>query len=92
MAEYFYHREKDYEDWCKKNDNGYVFNRAGGKTGNVLHIVGGCRHLASPRYIGTYTTRYPKYCSENLTDIMNTVDVESEPHGWRYCSNCFGKV
>jgi hypothetical protein len=33
------------------------FNRAGGKMGNVLHIVGGCHHLIAPRYIGTYTTR-----------------------------------
>lgn len=90
MAEYFYDREKEYEVWCEKNVKGYVFNRAGGKTGNVLHIVGGCHHLASPRYIGTYTTRYPKYCSVDLTDITNTSTTESKPNGWRHCKKCFG--
>lgn len=53
----FSHEEKKYREWCKENEKGYVFNRAGGKTGNVLHIVGGCHHLIAPRYIGTYTTR-----------------------------------
>ncbi len=65
-----------------------MFNRAGGPTGNVLHKVG-CRHLNVPSRKGTYTTRYPKYCSENINDLKAKVDGLSKPDSWRECSVCF---
>jgi hypothetical protein len=66
MVEYYPNREKEYEDWCTEHVGGYVFNHAGGSTGNVLHKVG-CQHLTVPSRIGTYTTRYPKYCAGDIT-------------------------
>ncbi|WP_066255597.1 hypothetical protein [Neobacillus drentensis] len=86
----FKDKELEYEEWCEKHQNGYVFNRAGGKTGNVLHTVG-CWHLNVPSRKGTYTTRYPKYCSENLADLLSVVDGLSKPNSWRECSICFNK-
>lgn len=84
----FKDKERKYEEWCSNNKNGYVFNKAGGKTGNVLHAVG-CWHLNVPSRIGTYTTRYPKYCSDNINDLLAVVDELSKPNGWRECSVCF---
>jgi hypothetical protein len=86
----FKDKELEYEEWCKKHKNGYVFNRAGGKTGNVLHTVG-CWHLNVPSRKGTYTTRYPKYSSDNLNDLLSVVDGLSKPNNWRECSICFSK-
>jgi hypothetical protein len=88
MILFFKDREKDYEAWCKGHEEGLVFNLAGGKTGNVLHYVG-CRHLTAPRYIGTYTTRYPKYCSVNIKDLSDKADEVSKPYDWRRCRDCF---
>jgi hypothetical protein len=75
----FSNKEIEYEEWCKNNKKGYVFNKAGGKTGNVLHTVD-CWHLNVLSRKGTYTTRYPKYCSENLSDLLEVVDRISEPN------------
>jgi hypothetical protein len=83
----FSNKEIEYEEWCKVNRKGFVFNRAGGKTGNVLHMVE-CWHLNVPSRKGTYTTRYPKYCSDNLSDLLEVVDSLSEPNSWRECSAC----
>ncbi|PFO05797.1 hypothetical protein COJ85_08945 [Bacillus sp. AFS076308] len=90
MITRFYDLEKFYENWCKENVNGYVFNYAGGKTGNVLHIVG-CRHLTVPSRIGTYTTRYPKFCSTDIKLLSDKADEVSNPYGWRRCKACFTK-
>lgn len=87
LVEYFSNREQEYEDWCKEHVDGYIFNHAGGKTGNVLHKVG-CWHLKVPARIGTYTTRYPKYCSDDLTAISDKADVISKPYDWRRCKAC----
>lgn len=87
MVVKFENREREYEEWCSNNKNGYVFNRAGGTTGNVLHTVE-CWHLNVPTRKGTYTTRYPKYCSENLNDLLAVVDKLSEPNSWRQCTTC----
>ncbi len=73
MVSAFFEQENAYEDWCKENINGYVFNNAGGRTGNVLHYVG-CRHLTVPSRIGSYTTRYPKYCSNDITELFEIAD------------------
>jgi hypothetical protein len=86
----FENKERDYEEWCSNNKKGYVFNKAGGKTGNVLHTVD-CWHLNVPSRKGTYTTRYPKYCSENLNDLLAVVDELSKPNSWRECSACISK-
>jgi hypothetical protein len=86
----FKHKECEYEEWCNTHNNGYVFNKAGGKTGNVLHTVE-CWHLNVPSRKGTYTTRYPKYCSENLNDLLAVVDELSKPNSWRECTACFNK-
>jgi hypothetical protein len=83
----FKDKEHEYEEWCNTYKQGYVFNRAGGTTGNVLHMVG-CWHLNVPSRKGTYTTRYPKYCSENIIDILAEIDKLSEPNSWRECSVC----
>ncbi len=88
MITLFHDKEKAYEDWCKKNLNGYVFNNAGGRTGNVLHSVG-CRHLTVPSRIGTYTTRYPKFCSSDQDLLSEKADEISQPYGWRRCKDCF---
>ncbi|MFP3391800.1 hypothetical protein [Brevibacillus sp. SIMBA_040] len=88
MVIFFHHREQDYEDWCNEHKEGYVFNHAGGMTGNVLHVVG-CKHLTASRYIGTYTTRYPKYCSDNIKELSDKADEVSKPYGWRQCKDCF---
>ncbi|MBT2663608.1 hypothetical protein [Bacillus sp. ISL-45] len=87
MIDEFKHKEREYEEWCNNNKKGYVFNRAGGPTGNVLHTVG-CRHLNVPSRKGTYTN-YPKYCSINLNDLLAEVDEISKPNGWRKCTACF---
>lgn len=87
MYEYFSNREKDYEKWCKENVEGYVFNHAGGSTGNVLHKVG-CQHLTVPSRIGTYTTRYSKYCSDDITTLSEKADEISKPYSWRRCKDC----
>lgn len=52
---------------CISNRNGYVFSKAGGRTGDVLHKVD-CRHLNIPFRRGIYTTCYHKYCSGSLKD------------------------
>lgn len=88
MVFYFFNQEIAYEDWCSENRNGFVFNRAGGKTGNVLHKVG-CRHLTVPSRIGTYTTRYPKYCSNEISELTIKADEISQPNNWRRCKACF---
>jgi hypothetical protein len=88
-VEYFFNREEEYEDWCKRHPNGYIFNHAGGSTGNVFHVVGGCRHLNNPSKVGTYTTRYPKYCFEDLKELSETADQVSKPYEWRKCTDCF---
>lgn len=90
MYKEFKGKEREYEEWCDKNKNRYVFNRAGGKTGNVLHTVG-CWHLNVPSRKGTYTTRYPKYCSDNINDLLAVIDELSKPNSWRECSACFNK-
>lgn len=90
MYKEFKDNERGYEEWCSINKNGYVFNRAGGPTGNVLHTVG-CWHLNVPSRKGTYTTRYPKFCSDDLSDLLPKLDKLSEPNGWRECSACFNK-
>ncbi|MFF3024468.1 hypothetical protein ACFVRR_17735 [Gottfriedia sp. NPDC057948] len=84
----FKNQEKAYENWCEQNIKGFVFNNAGGKTGNVLHLVG-CRHLTVPTRKGTYTTRYIKYCSDNLEAITFNADEISKPYSWRHCKACF---
>jgi hypothetical protein len=86
----FKNQEREYEEWCNNNKNGYVFNKAGGKTGNVLHTVD-CRYLNVPSLKGTYTTRYPKYCSENLNDLLTVLDELSKPNSWRECTACINK-
>lgn len=83
----FSNNEVEFEEWCSNNKYGYVFNRAGGKTGNLLHTVG-CWHLNVASRKGTYTTRYPKYCSENISDLLMVVDRLSKPNSWRECSAC----
>ncbi|MBY0144325.1 hypothetical protein [Neobacillus niacini] len=90
MVVKFENKEREYEEWCSNYKNGYVFNRAGGKTGNVLHTVD-CWHLNVPTRKGTYTTRYPKYCSENLTDLLAVADELSKPNSWRECTACRNK-
>lgn len=84
----FSNQEKEYEEWCNQNKHGYVFNNAGGKTGNVLHNVS-CTHLSVPSRNGTYTTRYKKYCSTDINEISETGDRVSLPYGWRRCKACF---
>ena len=86
VISYFHNQEKAYEEWCKENKDGFVFNRAGGKTGNVLHHVG-CWHLTVPSRLGTYT-RYPKYCSTDLIELRQKADEVSLPNSWRKCSVC----
>lgn len=86
----FHNQENDYEKWCQENQYGYVFNNAGGRTGNVLHLVS-CRHLNTPSRIGTYTTRYPKYCSTEITLLSSIADDNSKPFGWRRCKDCIDK-
>jgi hypothetical protein len=88
LVSLFYNQEKDYEDWCQENIDGYIFNNAGGKTGNVLHKVG-CSHLTVTLRIGTYTTRYPKYCSTDITVLSMEADKVSKPYRWRRCKGCF---
>jgi hypothetical protein len=87
MVEYYFNREKDYEDWCSEHIEGYVFNHAGGSTGNVLHKVG-CQHLTIPSRIGTYTTLYPKYCSDDVMVLSSKADEISKPYYWRRCKDC----
>ncbi|WP_223592378.1 hypothetical protein [Neobacillus bataviensis] len=88
MVRRFKNEEEAYEKWCKEHENGYIFNNAGGKTGNVLHLVG-CRHLTSARFIGKYTKCYPKYCSDNLNELIEKADKVSQQYGWRQCKACF---
>lgn len=88
---YFFDREKEYEEWCRENKNGYVFNIAGGKTGNVIHRVQ-CRHLNVSSRIGTYTTRYPKYCSNNISNLYVKAEEISKPYSWRKCKDCLNEV
>ena len=87
MVIYFSNKEEDYLEWCKTNLNGYVFNHAGGATGNVVHRVD-CRHLNVPSRAGSYTTRYPKYCSTDKMMIIEKADILSKPYGWRECKDC----
>lgn len=87
LVQYFFNQENEYENWCSEHVGGYVFNHAGGNTGNVLHKVG-CRHLTVPSRIGTYTTRYPKYCSDDLNELIAKADVVSNPYNWRRCKDC----
>lgn len=49
------------------------------KTGNVLHKVG-CWHLNVPSRKGTYTIRYDKYCSDDVTAISAKADEKSRPY------------
>jgi hypothetical protein len=88
MVIQFKDKEVEYKEWCDTHKDGYVFNMAGGPTGNVLHVVS-CWHLKVPSRKGTYTTRYPKYCSNNLNDLMEVVEEISKPNSWRECTACF---
>lgn len=85
--EYYSNREKEYEVWCSEHANGFVFNHAGGSTGNVLHRVG-CKHLTVSSRTGTYTTRYPKYCSDEIKFLSSKADEISKPYSWRRCKDC----
>lgn len=44
---------------------------------NILHKVEGW-HLNVPSRKGTYTTRYPKYCSDNYNDLLSELDKLSD--------------
>ena len=71
--EYFYKKEKEYEEWLKKNPKGFVVNNLQGENpkpcrpnesdgGLRLHNVG-CRHLKRPKDVGKRTFPYGKYCN-----------------------------
>ncbi|PEJ52379.1 hypothetical protein CN692_21960 [Bacillus sp. AFS002410] len=81
------HQDNEFENWCKVNTNGFVFNYAKGTTGNVLHRVG-CYHLNVQARKGRYTF-HPKYCSNDLIKLSERADELSKTDGWRACKNCF---
>lgn len=90
MIEYFSNRETEYEEWCVQHPHGFIFNHAGGQTGNVMHRVRGCYFISADRFKGIWTTRYPKYCSEYKTILALEADRVSKPFPWRECKYCFG--
>lgn len=87
MIESFKDQEKEYEDWCNANIDGFVFNYAKGKTGNVLHNVG-CYYLNTPSRKGRYTF-HKKICSNDLKRLTEIAYEVSESDGWRSCRSCF---
>lgn len=84
----FLQQEEDYEKWCTENKDSYVFNHAGGATGNVLHRVS-CWHLNVSSRKGTYTKTYRKYCSNDLEVLIEKAEQVSSSFPWRKCKSCF---
>lgn len=94
MVIHFSNNDKDYTDWCKKHSDGFVFNCFGGKENrsdmNIVHRAN-CHFLWRKSDEGKRTTRYDKYCSENLDELIGFVEKERGA-SWKYCKAklCFG--
>jgi len=93
MVLHFVENDIEYENWCKENTNGYVFNCFGGKENksdmNIIHKAD-CPYLWRKKDEGKRTTRYSKYCSRDLDTLINFVQKE-RGSSWKYCksNSCF---
>lgn len=86
----FNNDEQAYEDWCKKNPSGYVFNLFGGSDAsyNKLHHVN-CLHLWRDSDRGVRTA-IPKICSDNFKALKHEVTkLRGSVENWTFCKMCF---
>ncbi len=87
----FYKNDQGYEDWCKYNPNGFVFNNFGGnlKNSNMNKIHNSnCAYLWRKIDRERRTTTYEKICSTDLKEIICFVNKERGTD-WSYCNRCF---
>lgn len=84
MIIHFANNDIEYEDWCKNNRNGYVFNCFGGAENrsdmNIVHKAD-CSYLWRKADEGKRTTRYDKYCSTDIVTLTNHVQKERGSRG-----------
>lgn len=91
----FVNNDIDYENWCKENKDGYVFNYFGGNENradmNKIHKVD-CSYLWRKVDEGKRTMKYEKVCSSNIDQLIAFVNAERDT-SWTYCKDkkCFGK-
>lgn len=87
MISRFCNNDKEYENWCDRNKNGYVFNYFGGTANrsdmNKVHKVT-CPSLWRKTDEGRRTTKYEKVCSNHLDELIEFVNQE-RGKSWSYC-------